>query len=162
VRRGYYTALTRLDNSLWAPMMGEVCDRQSACAQAARQITELIARRKDTPDQNCRIKEEVWVILDHERFLTEYACPALALLTLQEAHRQMTQAKAQTNDLRFLEQIQVEVRQMHQGSSQPPKLKARLCKHVGNGMGYLSEMRKLTPSPASRPRPLQVPWDGFS
>lgn len=153
IRAKYYATLTKVQNgvSQGCYLLGlqeDVCDQQSACAKAAREIVVLIERKKDTADQNRLVKEEILLILDHDQLLTEYRCHALALLTLAEAHRQLLynagSCAYSASSRVFLEELQVFVRQhfLSPGDMEEDELKVLVPKHVGNGMKYLSELFK--------------------
>jgi len=134
----------RIKIYLW----GETCEPQSACAKSAREIVVLIERKKETDDQDLRIKEEIMVILDHDHLISEFRCNALALLTLSEALRLLIQCKASENKVSYLEKI---VREVEGKFSTTPKtsipedapnIKMLIYKHQGNGVKYLTEIWK--------------------
>lgn len=139
-----------------------VCDTQSACAKAAREIADLIERKQNSTYQNSRVKEEIMVLLDHEKLLTRFGCNALALITLQEVARiliiRLSDASSSSERLLFLQEIQVELRQKYSdkltsvssssssecGDAPTCCLEVLVPKHLGQGMKYLEALRKHT------------------
>ena len=102
------------------------------------------------------------VILDHNKLLTEFQCNALALLTLQEAMRLLVIGRAASEQLLFLHEVQLALRQNYSekpvlndtttmGSHydekedvEAPILEILIPKHVGQGMKYLEALKKHT------------------
>ena len=165
----YHSAVTELQNvvqfaniRLLGNTAPNICDAQSTCAKAAREIVILIERKRNMPHQNARVKEEMLMILDHEKLLTQYQCNVLALLTLQEAMRLLLIGSSTPSDqLDFLQEIQLHIRQSYSDKPiivvvddgieveasdhhQLPILEILIPKHVGHGMKYLEALKKHT------------------
>jgi hypothetical protein len=136
---------------------GKECDAQSACAMKARAILLLLEKKKDLPDQNARIKEEIMVLLDHEKLLTIFKCNALAILTIRELLKLMVRCKSSEELIRFVEGIDYEIEKNYSPTLAPCSpyyfsshddqtgninLQALVHKHMGQGMEYLKELRK--------------------
>lgn len=118
LRSTYHSALTGLQTQVqyashhWLGIDTGGCDAQSTCASTARKIMELIHRKKhNSPHQNSRIREEIMSLLDHEKLLSLYGCHALALLTTHETMRQLIISCATREHIRFLESIQLNLRE---------------------------------------------------
>ena len=138
-----------------------ICDAQSTCAKAARDIVSLLNRKQNNTYQDMRIQEEIMALLDHEKLLTHFQCHALALLTLQEAIRLLIISDADSSQLLFLQSTQVQLRQnysdkplipMHyydevEQAAMLPPLELLVPKHVGHGMKYLAALKKYAPPP---------------
>lgn len=141
------------------------CDVQSACAVNARSILMLLEKKKNIAEQNARIKEEIFVMLDHEKLMTQFRCNALASLTIRELLRQMLQQKSPEDLIFFVEDIAQEIERNY--SPTIPKialyylhhdyedsrdatsstggsinLQALIHKHMGQGVEYLRELHK--------------------
>jgi hypothetical protein len=121
------------------------CDPQSICANKAREILILLDKKKNIPDHNERIREELWVILDHEKLLSEYNCYALAKLTLEELLRLMMKCKSNEELLCYVESIHVDMEkkykmELHESDVNNIDLQALEHKHMGNGMKFLEQL----------------------
>jgi len=177
IKSKYHAAITEVQNGiqyasiklLGTASISAICDVQSTCAKTARDIVTLIDRKQNTPQQNCRVKEEIMVLLNHEKLLTHHQCNVLALLTLQEAMRLLIISSADSNQILFLQEIQIDLRQNYyekptlnhysfeedsvqrggiQNSAaelETPILEVLVPKHVGQGMKYLEALRKHVP-----------------
>jgi hypothetical protein len=169
----YHAAIIEVQNSIQyasIKLLGTtgictICDVQSTCAKTARDIIALIDRKQNTPQQNCRVKEEIIELLNHEKLLTHYHCNVLALLTLQEAMRLLIISSADSNQILFLQEIQLDLRQNYFEKPTPnhyslnqnnihmmdfdetsiPILEVLVPKHLGQGMKYLEALRKHGP-----------------
>ena len=134
-------------------LWGQSCDPQSACARAARDIFLLVDRKKNTPDQDERIKEEILQLLDHDRLLTDHHCHALAVLTLHEALRLSLRSKLSEDKLLYLEGILAWVKERY--STEPrnkdpedaPHLHVLVPRHLGHGVQYLKALWKQRNEP---------------
>jgi hypothetical protein len=124
----------------------ESCDPLSNCAKKAIEIFLLLDKKKNIPEQNERIKEEVWVILDHEKLLTQHGCCALSQLTLQELLKYMVTCNAKEELIVFVEQMDSEMKRRYsQEITASPhigsdiNLQALVFKHMGKGMDFLEQ-----------------------
>jgi hypothetical protein len=168
----YHTAAARVENNLsktYFLLRGGTyppdtyCDPQSTCAGVARQIVTLIQSHGHNNKQ-----AEIMALLDYGALLTNHSCHALALVTLQEVHRQMLALKAPAEHQGYLESLQVYVRQQHQalpvGGEPSEPLSVLLPQYTGRGMQYLEALRRhnqhkkkaITTAagpPGSRPKP---------
>ncbi len=127
--------------------LGKKCDPQSICAKTAIAILLLMEKKKDIPEQNTLIKEEIYNMLNHEKLLTEYGCCALSRLTIQELLRLMLQNKTKEELFLFVEEIDLELEKKYSSYLQPffetkLNLQALTYKHMGNGVKFLAEMQK--------------------
>ena len=122
----------------------KTCDSQSCCAKIARDILSLLDKKKNVPNQNERIKEEIWVMLDHEKILSEYNCCALAKLTLEEVLRQMMICKSNEELICYVERVMVEMELKYSLELAPSyhnvDIQALIYKHKGLGMEYLERL----------------------
>jgi hypothetical protein len=121
------------------------CDPQSTCANKAREILFLLDKKRNKPDQNELIKEELWVILDHEKLLSEYNCYTLAKLTLEELIRLMMKCKSNEELICYVETIHVDMEkkykmELHESDVKNIDLQALVHKHMGNGMKFLEQL----------------------
>jgi hypothetical protein len=136
-----------IKNRYKAMFFGKSCDPLSQCAKSARDILSLLDKKKNLPEQNELIKDEIWVILDHEKLLSNYQCSALSKLTLQELLTQMMKCKSNEELILFVEAMDSEMDQKytsHLVHSCPPfNLQALIHKHMGHGIEYLKEMRNF-------------------
>ena len=130
--------------------LGPSCDSQSICARRARDIVSLMDKKKNTMHQNERIKEEILALVDHEKLPTRFQCNALALLTLSEALRYLLHGKAKEEDVKFLEEILLQVQTNYHSKiienddfESPPSLNGLVYQHLGHGMKYLAELSKI-------------------
>ena len=124
----------------------ENCDPQSNCAKKAREIFLLLDKMKNTPEQNERVKEEIWVILDHEKLLSEYNCSVLSQLTLKELLKLMMTCHVKEELIAFVEEIESEMKRKYtQEIALNPhfetdvNLQALVFKHMGKGMDFLQQ-----------------------
>jgi hypothetical protein len=124
-------------------------DPQSNCAKTARQILSLLERKKDMTHQNELIKEEIWELLDHEKFLSEYNCCILSKMTLEELLRQMVNYKSSEDLIIFVEEMILEMEKkfgyelhphLHSQQQLGIDVQALEYKHIGNGMEYLKQV----------------------
>jgi len=123
------------------------CDPQSNCCNTSRKILLLLDHKQNIPYQNERIKEEIWVMLDHEKLLSEYQCCTLAKLTLQELLKYMVQYKYKEDFITFIEDLVVEMEKRYTyelnyhhdegGERHPIDLQGLTYRHMGHGMEYL-------------------------
>ncbi len=125
-----------------AVYFGQDCDSQSACAKTAREILLLLDKKKDIPHQNQLIKEEIWVMLDHERMLSEEHCFVLAKLTVHELLKLQVKNNSNEELIKFVEELDNE---MHRRYNPTPlnhktNIQALKYKHMGQGMQYLKEI----------------------
>ena len=132
-----------------AYLFAQHSDPQSNCAKTARQILSLLERKKDITHQNELIKEEIWELLDHEKFLSEYNCCILSKMTLQELLRQMVNYKSNEDLIVFVEEMILDMENkfsyelkphFHSQQQAGIDVQALMYKHIGNGMGYLKQV----------------------
>jgi hypothetical protein len=123
---------------------GKPCDPQSKCALKAREIFLLLDRVKNIREQKELIKEELWVILDHEKLLSEHNYCGLAKLTIYELLNFMTKQKAREEIFLFVEEIDREIDKYYVMEWKPHystdiNIQALISKHLGNGIEYLRQ-----------------------
>jgi hypothetical protein len=125
-----------------AMYFAEKCDPQSCCAKKAREILSLLEKKKNLPDQNQRIKEELWVLLDEEKLLSNYNCCVLAKLTLEELLRLMMQNKSNEELICYVEMVMREMEEVYvmEVNMQKIDIQALSYKHMGLGMKYLKQI----------------------
>jgi hypothetical protein len=152
-----------------AQYFGKSCDPQSQCAKSARDIFALLGKKKDLPQQNELIREEIWVILDHEKVLSKFQCSALSKLTLQELLRLMLKCKADEELILFVEAMDAEMDSRYSPLvshwyAPAFNMQALIHKHMGHGMEYLKEMRnsKRQLEKACSSSGKASSWGGFS
>lgn len=141
-----------------AYFFAKTCDIRSTCATTAREILLLLEKKKNVPEQNERIKEEIWVMLDHEKLLSEYNCCILSKMTIQELLRIMLIHETKEELIRFVEEITLEMEDKyshdlsHTTGKNKINIQALVHKHMGNGMEYLKQLHlsKKTSSRSSR------------
>ena len=156
IKKQYHSAIQTF-NKLVRPSTGiylwgsTSCDPQSICAKTAREILQLMERKQNTLDQNMLIKEEILVLLDHEKLLSMFNCHALAILTLQEVLRILIQSKYSKNEdhVQYIEQILTDLHQNYASTPSAtrhrhdiPSLKILIPRHMGDGPKYLTELWK--------------------
>ena len=144
----YHTVATRVNNTLSKTYFllngtyppDTYCDPQSTCAGVATQIAALIQSPKPG------MQAEIMAMLDYGALLSNHSCHALALLTLQEVHRQMLALRAKEDHQAYLETLQVYLRKHHQplpvGGEPVYPLSVLLPQYTGRGMQYLEALRK--------------------
>lgn len=123
---------------------GKPCDPQSKCALKAREIFLLLDRMKNIQEQKAPIKDELWVILDHEKLLSEHNCCVLAKLTIYELLNFMDKQKAREELFLFVEEIDLEMDKYYALEWKPHyttdiNIQALISKHLGNGIEYLRQ-----------------------
>lgn len=120
------------------------CDPQSCCAIKAREILSLLEKKRNNSNQNELIKQELWVMLDHEKIMSEYNCCALAILTLEELLRLMMNCKSNEDLICYVELIMIEMEENYTlklaPSYQHVDLQALIYRHKGLGMEYLQQI----------------------
>jgi hypothetical protein len=115
------------------------CDPLSNCAKQAREILLLLYKKKNDVVQNERIKEELWVILDHEKLLSKYNSSVLSVLTMEEVLRLMVKGNVDETLICYAEHVMDEMDKKYcrELDVKDINTQALILKHMGHGIELL-------------------------